>query len=130
MAKVELTLESLSKIDGGRLNVAFQQELHRVLQDCIDRPALDTPRTITLKVSTVPTLNDDGTLGNAVHKVTINGNLPKRESKPYHSHAGNRGFFVDDLSLDDADQRTFDFHEPTEVRSKDQPEPEKESETA
>ncbi len=55
MAKLhELTLETLGKMDGGRIATAFGLALKRCIQDCEDRPNVNKPREITIKLGVLP----------------------------------------------------------------------------
>ena len=56
MPFVELDLASLQDLDDGRVAVAFQHELKRAVQDCIDRPADKKPRTVTLELAIKPNI--------------------------------------------------------------------------
>lgn len=47
MPFIQLSLESLEHLDDGRVAVAFQHELKRAVQDCIDRPIPDEIERVT-----------------------------------------------------------------------------------
>ena len=49
MALTEMTLEKLKELDFGRVSLAFQQHLARVVDDCMDRPGDGTAREVELR---------------------------------------------------------------------------------
>ena len=106
----ELTLASMAEIDGGRLAIAFAQALRRCAIDCDDRPGEKKPRMVTIQVSTVPILDEDGLCEDCDVKVTIADSVPKRRSKAYNCslRKGGHLLFHPD-SLDEHEQHTMDF---------------------
>ena len=55
-----LKLETLAQLAHGKVGVAFDREVHRMIRDCLDRPSDERARTITLTVSVVPKSVIDG----------------------------------------------------------------------
>lgn len=108
----ELTLESLAKMDGGRLGLAFQQALKRVVQDCDDRPGEKKPRSVTIHLAAIPILDEDGLADNCKIQFQIADSVPKRRSKVYDMSLRKGGHLLfNDDSLDSVDQGTFELEE-------------------
>lgn len=103
-------MKSLATIDGGRINAAFERELKRIREDCIDRPGLKRPRQVQLMVTLSPVMDDNGTdLASCNVQFQIKSSLPKRESKVFNMTADRRGdLLFNELSPEDVRQRTID----------------------
>ena len=121
MGMCELNLKALmaadaedgrGSLDGGRIGIAFQHELKRVVADCEDRPADTKPRTVTLTMQIVPVPTTDGTvvtLDSIAAKFQVASSVPKRRSKQYSFGARSGGQLVfNDMSEENVNQRTFD----------------------
>ncbi len=108
-------LAALAKIDGGRIGIAFEQALRRVVQDCDDRPGEKKERTITLTMAVKPVLDEDGMCEDVNAQMAVTDNVPKRKSKIYNMsmRKGGHLLFAAD-SLDDHTQETLDFGSPEE----------------
>jgi hypothetical protein len=112
----ELKLEELMHVDGGRIAVAFNQALARLAADCEDRPGDNKPRVVTLQCALVPMVDARGQYEDAKAQFQISDSIPKRKSKvidlqPTRKSKGGRqehSFAFNDLSEDDANQRTID----------------------
>lgn len=104
--------EGRGALDGGRIGIAFQQELKRVVADCEDRPADNKPRTVTLTLAVVPVPTTDGTvvtLDSISAKFQVSSSVPKRRSKVYSFGARAGGQLVfNDMCEENVKQRTFD----------------------
>jgi len=86
MGFVELSLTSLEELDDGRVSKAFQHELKRAVQDCIDRPGDKKPRKVVLELELVPVVNTENGLlecEGADGEFTIKSKVPTRRSKKY-----------------------------------------------
>lgn len=109
MALVEFDLKSLDSLDGGRVLVAWQQALKRVMLDCQDRPAVSDARKITLQTDVVPVIGDDGLLDTVRLQFQVKDTAPVRKSKKYEMEPRRGGMLVfNDLSDDNVKQRTLD----------------------
>ena len=108
----QLSLASLAEIDGGRLQIAFQQALQHCASDCDDRPGEKKARTVTVCVAIEPRIDQDGMCEDCDVQVTIADSVPKRKSKAYNCslRKGGHLMFHPD-SLDDHEQETFDFRD-------------------
>lgn len=125
MGLEKLTLESISRIDGGRIRAAVEQAIARCYNDVLDRPSLKTMRKVALTVKITP-IPDDSSLGADSCNVEfdINESIPRRTSKKYNMQATNAGLLYQELSPEDVRQATLDhMDEPREVtRDGDAPE--------
>jgi len=54
MPKETLTIDSMGNIDAGSLRIAVNNALKLLTQDLSDRPVLDKPRTLILKIDMKP----------------------------------------------------------------------------
>lgn len=109
----ELTLETLSQMDGGRVGEAFQQSLKRVLLDYEDRPHEAKPRIITLHIGVTPAIATGDEVCDEVRmKAMVTDSVPKRQTRPYSMRlkAGGKAAFNDE-SLDDIEQMSFGLEE-------------------
>lgn len=111
MPVLELNVDSLKKIDDGRIDVAFQQEIRHVIQDMQDRPGDDRDRIVTLKLVFKPLCDDRGDLESVNVKMDIGSKVPSRKTKVFDMKARNsaRGpmLVFNEDSLDDMDQTTI-----------------------
>lgn len=104
----KLTLESLAKLDGGRVRAALDQAIARCESDCKDRPALPAKRKIALVLTIAPVLDPDGELDSCDVAFHITESVPKRTSKNYNMKATRGGLMFNELSPKDVHQRTID----------------------
>lgn len=105
-------LQSLARIDGGRIAIAFEQALRRVVQDCDDRPGEDRARTVTMSLACKPVLDSDGLCEDCDVQISVTDSVPKRKSKIYNMSLRKGGHLLfNDDSLDNVDQETLDFGE-------------------
>lgn len=110
MAVHELNLSTLKdQLNGGRVGIAFDQELKRVVKDCEDRPADDKARTVTITLEIKPVLDSDGFCEEVTGQIKINSTVPKRKTKPISFGVRRGGMLVfNDLSEDDVNQSTIE----------------------
>lgn len=109
MARRELKLENLIHIDGGRIAAAFDQAIQRLAMDCADRPGDDRERILTLQVKLKPVMDTDGQYEDAKMQAFLTEKIPHRKSKVIDLQPVRGGRFAfNDLSEDDAKQRTLD----------------------
>ena len=116
MPFVELSLTSLTDLDDGRVSKAFQHELKRAVQDCMDRPADKNARTITLELNITPVVSTDSGIiecEGAHGEFSIKSKVPTRKSKTYEFRANKNGQLAYSTnSPESADQTTFDDIDP------------------
>lgn len=109
MGLERLTLKAITKIDGGRLEAAFDQALHRLQADCKDRPGTKDARKLALHLSLSPLIDEDAlSLGSVDVAFHFTETVPKRRSKKYNMRAEAGGLFFEDLSPDDVRQMTIE----------------------
>lgn len=108
MAIEKFALEALTRIDGGRINEAFNQALRRCESDCRDRPGTGKARRITLVVDMLPICDDRAELESVNVAFRIAETIPKRESKTYNMRATTNGLLFNELAPDDVRQTTLD----------------------
>ena len=94
----KLTLESLAKMDGGRLGAAFQLALQRSMEDAEERPQVRKARDITIKVAIVPVAGpDDETCDQIAMQAIVSDTVPKRQTRVYSArvkHGGTLSFLA------------------------------------
>lgn len=108
MALEKFTTEALSRIDGGRIAAAFELALKRAEVDCKDRPAVKKARRVELIATIEPILGPDGELDSCDVSFTIKDSIPKRESKVFNMTAARSGLMFNEMSAEDARQKTLD----------------------
>lgn len=113
-------LATLSHIDQGRINTAFEQELRRCEADCKDRPGNKKPRTVALVATMSPVANDEGdAMESCDVQFHVASKVPKRLSKIYNMKATAQGLLFNELSPDEVRQRTIDEPQPQPRRIND-----------
>ena len=110
-------LGSLSTIDGGRINEAFEQALKRCEMDCKDRPATAKARKVALTAELVPVCTPQGDLESVDVTFQIKDTVPTRESATYNMKAVPGGLLFNELSPEDVRQGTIDEPQPKELTS-------------
>lgn len=115
MALELFTVESLATMDGGRIKVAMEAALARLVADCRDRPADDRARKLTLTIALAPVSDDGGQLSELQVTFDIGESIPKMRSKAYSMGAARGGLLFNDLSHDDVRQGTLDQLKPRVV---------------
>jgi predicted RND superfamily exporter protein len=98
---------SLSTIDGGRINAAFEQLMKRCEDDCKDRPALEEARKLTLSISCTPVVDDAGNLESCNVQFQFAEKIPNRKSKIYNMRAERGGLVFNEMSPEDVRQMTI-----------------------
>lgn len=91
----KLSLETVGKLDqGGAL--AFEKLLSRAAADCIDRPADNTARKVTLEFELEPVLDDDMTCTEVKCRIQATAKLPSYKTKvrSLGVRPGGGGMFV------------------------------------
>lgn len=119
MGFVNLTLESLKDLDAGRISVAFQQQLKRAVEDCMDRPGEKAARNVVMNVKIVPIIAADGSCEETAAEFQITSKVPARKSKTYHFGIKKGGIlYFSENSPDAIDQTTLDDVDPKTGRVK------------
>lgn len=116
MAVLQLDINNLKVLDGGRIEAAFQQEIKHVVLDLMDRPGDDRERSVTMKVLFKPICDETGECERVNVRMDIGSKLPNRKTRVFDMKArksskGPMLVFNED-SLDNVDQTTmFDNEE-------------------
>lgn len=109
MALEKFTLATLSTMDGGRIQTAFQQALDRLRYDCEDRPSVKGARKVTLSVELTPVAADNGELSSVDVDIELNERLPKRGTKTFNMEPVVGGMLFNELSPEEVRQKTLDM---------------------
>ncbi len=81
-AVVKLGYKSIGDMENGKIGVAFDNELKRVVADLNDRPGLKKPRKVMLQITFMP-VGDQGVVDSVNFGVQIKSNVPEKKSKVY-----------------------------------------------
>ncbi len=112
MAMHEFSLESLIELDGGRVPVAFNQAVQRLIKDCEDRPNDKAARKALVELSLSPVCDDHGNLDEVKGSFKVKDTVPSRETKEYSFgvRKSSKGpmLVFNDLSDDNVNQKTID----------------------
>lgn len=109
----EFTLENLEHLDFGKAAMAFNHQIRRVANDCLDRPADATARKVSMEVVVKPALNDDGTCDRVKLQIQVTSKIPSHRTRVYDLGLRKNGIlaFAED-SPENFDQTTiFDENE-------------------
>ena len=107
MAQEIFTLDKLKDFDGGRMLVAFSEEMKYAAQSCIDRPNDKSPRVVTLTLSLVPVAEpNSGACEGVKLKMKAKAKVPDRKSKEY------------DLGIKQTGAIVFSTNNPTNIRQR------------
>ena len=109
----ELTFENIGEVDAGRIKLAVEQHLKKIVTDCIDRPGNDTARTLTLQLNIVPQIDPDTNNCDDVNiEFEVGSKVPKHRSRMVNcavrKSLNGPMLAFNDLSEADSDQRTLD----------------------
>lgn len=108
MALVPFDLTTIAEVDGGRIAIAFDEEMRGVVKDCMNRPGDNRPRKITLEVLLTPQIAEDGSCDSINGEFVLAHKAPSRRSRPINFVSNKQGhlkFHPD--SPDNAEQRTI-----------------------
>ena len=108
-----LTLENLESLDLGKAAIAFNQQIRRVAEDCLDRPGDGNARKVTLEVVVKPETNDDGSADRVKLQIQVTSKIPSYRTRVYDLGLRKNGVLVfSEDSPENFDQTTmFDEEE-------------------
>lgn len=113
MSLIPLSLESLKDLDAGKVSVAWQHELRRLIDDCRDRPGDVNVRELTLSLRLKPVVAQDGDCEGARGVFQVKSKVPMRKTKAYDFGINRKGHcYFSEMSPDAVDQPTFDDVDP------------------
>ena len=78
MAVEELSVDTLSKIDGGALAESFDALVKLIVSDLVDRPALKKVRKLNLQIEFKPETDDSGNLQDVDFAWQIKPTIPPK----------------------------------------------------
>lgn len=108
MAKHFLTLTDLKKLDDGIADVAFRDHLKRAAKDCLDRPADNKARIVTIAFKVKPDPRPDGSCDKIGLAIEVKSTVPTHKTAVYSMDAQHNGSLVfNEDSLDEIDQTTL-----------------------
>ena len=112
----QLSLKTLDDCGFKIVNLAFQQELGRVLNDMEERPGDTKDRVIDMSFVFSPVAGSQGIFQGAALTVKMNSKLPKIVIQPkmLYPAAGGKG-----LSPDDPEQQMMNFEPEPEEKNKE-----------
>lgn len=103
-----LTLANLSEIDNGRVQLAFDAAIIRVIRDLADRPNVDQARKIELIVKINPDCDvDQGVLVGGNIQFEVKDSVPKRQTTTYPMKLGGNGLLFEPQSPDNPNQQVL-----------------------
>lgn len=92
MPQHHLTLETLGKLDAGRILAVVDHELKQIVRDIIDRPGDKAKRLVSIKIECVPILDKDtAALDTVGTTFRVSSTTPVRKSVEYPMLATNQG---------------------------------------
>lgn len=137
MSKKPLTLKFVAtEMDGGRHAVMFDKLVQTHYGDILDRPNVLGERTVIMKVTLKPEVENDEDGKPILEAVRIRfhfeGKMPKFQSRNYSAEPGRGGLLIEEYSPEEHRQRSLAFEPgPQGKVTDDEEEPEeKEDEDA
>lgn len=92
MPQHALTITSLAKLDGGKVEAALDHEIRQIIRDVIDRPGDKAKRKAILQIEAVPILDKDtGQLDTVGITCQMKSSTPVRKSIEYPMLPTNSG---------------------------------------
>lgn len=113
MALMKLSVASMNELDGGRLRTAIEKSIKRAVDDCKDRPNLDTARKVGIELIITPYADETGDVVSVNLDYQVKPTLPpmKREGLSL-SVQKDGALLFNEHSPDNVNQRTvFDDKE-------------------
>lgn len=108
------SLSNLRLLDFGKIGVAFDHEIERVVKDCLDRPSDDHARTVTIKFSFEPTLDPSAGMVDCetvAVECEVSSAVPKRRTKVYEMRPHKNGQLSFNPDLPDEPEEETLYHE-------------------
>lgn len=103
-----LTLENLENLDLGKASIAFNQQIRRIAEDCLDRPGDGNARKVTLEVVAKPVTNDDGSADRVKLQIQVTSKIPSYRTRVYDLGLRKNGVLVfSEDSPENFDQTTI-----------------------
>jgi hypothetical protein len=101
-----LQADSLAQLDRGALGVAMEKAIHQAANDCVDRPADDRARVVTVQIELKPKAEFDNDtrsieIVGAEGKYKVKCKVPDYESKPLDFGLQTDGTLIFNESIPD-----------------------------
>jgi hypothetical protein len=81
--RVELSLDNLTDLDDGKVQLMFAMELKRALLDCLNRPGEGKARKVSLICAVVPEADEAGNCEGVRVSFDVKSTLPARKTLQY-----------------------------------------------
>lgn len=108
---LQLNVENLAELQGGRVKLALENEIRRAVADCEDRASDNTEREVHLVMKFKPVVDDRGGLEQVLGQFFVKGKVPVRKTKPisFSARKSARGPMLvwSEDSPDNVDQMTI-----------------------
>ena len=112
MNQVVFNLENLVQLDFGKVGLAFNSEVERVVQDCQDRPGDEGQRKVSVTFNFKPKLEPSGPLecDRVAVECEVTSSIPKRRTRIYDMmpRRDNKLLFNPDLPLEPEESTLYD----------------------
>lgn len=83
MKRVELSLENMSQLHGGKMSAQFKMLMKRVIADLTDRPTIKKARKIEMEISITPADINDLDCDHVDVEFHLSTKIPGFSSRPY-----------------------------------------------
>lgn len=104
----QFTLDNLESLDLGKASIAFNQQIRRVAEDCIDRPGDGNARKVNLEILVKPVTEADGTCERVKLQIQVTSKVPSYRTRVYDLGLRKNGMLVfSEDSPDNFDQATL-----------------------
>ena len=116
MARREITdLASLGALQDGKVNAQFSTHLKAILADAMGRATLEEKRELSMTVSIVPTVDEQGEVVGVKTQVSFKLKLPAAKTREFSMGCAGKdgevlGLVYDELSFDDHRQSTLELN--------------------
>ena len=105
----KFTLGELTELDSGRVDVAWNKAVERVVRDCMDRPGDSSSRKVLLQLELTPVVSAEGDCEEVHGAFQIKDTVPTRKSKTYSFATNTKGDLIYSTnSPSNVRQSTFD----------------------
>lgn len=111
MARQVLKLSTLTGLDLGKVDAAFQIELQKCIKDLMDRPGDEAKRSVVLQLDMIPEHAVSGVCETAQVEFTVAAKVPVKRSRVFSmkvNASGGGALLFNPESPDDASQGTLD----------------------
>jgi hypothetical protein len=81
----KLSLATLDQLDMGKISATLEVHLRRAIADCVDRPADEKARSVTMQFELVPVLNDDASCTEVSLQVQCQSKVPVHRTRVYNT---------------------------------------------